>query len=77
LNGLGYRLLGLKQVDAAIEVFHLNVEAYPESSNAYDSLAEAYMVHGDNALAVKNYRKSRDLNFKNTNAVERLKKLAE
>jgi D-alanyl-D-alanine-carboxypeptidase/D-alanyl-D-alanine-endopeptidase len=35
------------------------------------------MTNGDKTLAVKNYRRSLDLNPKNTNAVERLKKLAE
>ena len=37
----------------AIEIFKLNVAAYPEASNPYDSLGEAYMVNGDKKLAIK------------------------
>jgi len=75
LNMLGYRLLGMKKVKEAIEIFKLNVEAYPQSSNVFDSLGEAYMVNGDKELAIKNYSKSVELNPKNTAAVEALKKL--
>lgn len=50
----------------------MNTEDHPNSWNAYDSLAEAYMDHGDINLAIKYYRKSLDLNAGNTNAVEAL-----
>jgi CubicO group peptidase (beta-lactamase class C family) len=75
LNGLGYRLLQTKRVKDAIEIFKLNVEMFPRSSNPYDSLAEAYMENGDKALAIQNYKKALELNPKNTNAAEKLKKL--
>ena len=75
LNGLGYRLLQAKKVKEAIEIFKLNVEAYPHSANSYDSLAESYMVNGDNELAIQNYKKSLELDPQNLNAVEMLKKL--
>jgi len=48
---------------------------YPNASNPYDSLAEAYMVQGDREAAIKNYRKSLELNPNNTNAVTMLKRL--
>jgi tetratricopeptide (TPR) repeat protein len=35
----------------------LNLEAYPESANVYDSLAEAYMNNGDRELAITFYKK--------------------
>jgi Amidohydrolase family len=76
LNTLGYQLLGSKQRKAAIQILQLNVEAYPDSDNTYDSLGEAYMANGDKELASKNYKKSLELNPKNTNAIEMLKKLA-
>jgi imidazolonepropionase-like amidohydrolase len=76
LVGLGYQLLHKKQVTDAIEIFKLSVEAYPRSYNTYDSLAEAYMDHGDRDLAIQNYRKSLDLNPTNTNATKMLQKLA-
>jgi tetratricopeptide (TPR) repeat protein len=75
LNTLGYKLLGSKQVKEAIRIFQLNVEAYPQSGNVYDSLAEAYMDNGDRQLAVANYQKSLQLDPSNKNAVEMLKKL--
>jgi tetratricopeptide (TPR) repeat protein len=75
LNTLGYRLLGLKQVPEAIEIFKLNVAGYPRSANAFDSLGEDYMVAGDREEAIKSYRRSLELNPMNTNAVEQLRKL--
>jgi len=76
LNGLGYQLLSSKQIKSAIAIFQLNVEVYPASYNTYDSLGEAYMANGDKELAVKSYKKSLELNPKNANAVEMLKRLA-
>jgi CubicO group peptidase (beta-lactamase class C family) len=75
LNALGYQLLGAGRVADAIEIFKLNVEAYPQAFNTYDSLGEAYAAAGERDLAVQNYRKSLELNPQNANAVERLKKL--
>ena len=43
LNGLGYTLLGMSDVSGAIRVFELNAQQYPESSNVFDSLGEAYL----------------------------------
>jgi tetratricopeptide (TPR) repeat protein len=75
LNQLGYQLLGMKRVKDAIEIFKLNVEAYPASFNPCDSLAEAYSADGQTDLAIKNYKKSLELNPQNANAAEKLKKL--
>lgn len=75
VNTLGYRLLRSDKAAEAIEVFKRYVELHPESSNAYDSLGEAYMVHGDTKLAIRNYEKSLELNPNNTNAVEKLEEL--
>ena len=75
LNRLGYQLLGARKVDEAIEILKLNVEAYPAAFNAYDSLGEAYMTSGNKELAIANYRKSLELNPKNTNATQMLSRL--
>jgi CubicO group peptidase (beta-lactamase class C family) len=77
MNRLGYALLQKGKVKEAIEVFKLNVENFPNSSNTYDSLGEAYMVNGDKELAIKNYQKSIELNPKNDNGIQMLKKLQE
>jgi CubicO group peptidase (beta-lactamase class C family) len=75
LNSMGYGYLRSKKIKEAIEIFKLNVEVFPASSNVYDSLAEAYMENGDKELAIQNYKKSIELNSANANAVEMLKRL--
>ena len=75
LNALGYRLLRRKRVPDAIEILKLNVEAYPDSANVYDSLGEAYFVSGNTPQAIQNYEKSLSLDPANTNAAMMLKKL--
>lgn len=77
MNRLGYNLIGLKRVKDAVEVFKLNVEDYPQSSNTYDSLGEAYMIDGNKELAIKNYERSIELDPKNANGIASLKKLRE
>lgn len=68
LNKLGYYYLNHGKIEWAIEVLKLNTESYPGSANTYDSLAEAYMQAGENAKALKNYRKSLEMNPDNANA---------
>jgi tetratricopeptide (TPR) repeat protein len=75
LNTLGYQLLRMNKILEAIEIFKLNVEAYPQSSNVYDSLGEAYMVKCDRDQAIMNYEKSLELDPNNSDSVEMLKKL--
>ena len=75
LNTLGYVYIQQGKLKEAIRVLQLNVEAYPASSNVYDSLGEAYMRNGDKQLAIENYEKSLKLDAGNSNAVEMLKKL--
>ena len=75
LNGLGYRLIRANNFKDAIRILQLNVEAYPQSWNVYDSLGEAYMDDGNKALAIANYKKSLQLNPKNGGAVSMLQKL--
>ena len=75
LNSLGYQLLRMQKIAEAIGIFKLNVEIYPDAFNTYDSLGEAYMVHGDKDLAIANYKKSLELNPKNTNATAKLASL--
>jgi len=77
LNRLGYYFLNSRGAPArAIEIFQLNVRAFPHSANVYDSLGEAYLAHADTALAVSNYRRSLELDPNNGNAADILKRLA-
>jgi pimeloyl-ACP methyl ester carboxylesterase len=75
VNLWGYDLLGSGKVAKAVAVLQLNVVMYPESANAYDSLAEAQEAAGDKPAAILNYRKSLSLNNQNQHAVARLKEL--
>jgi tetratricopeptide (TPR) repeat protein len=75
LNILGYSYLGGEELEKAIAVFKLNMEAFPNSSNVYDSYGEALMKNNQNEQAIVNYKKSIDLNPANTNAIDMLKKL--
>jgi len=75
LNNLGYRYLQEGEVETAIAIFKLNVQAYPESSNTYDSLGESYMEQGNIELAILNYKKSLELNQGNENARNMLIKM--
>ncbi len=75
LNRLGYQLLQARKLNEAVEIFKLNVEAYPQGFNTYDSLGEAYMINGNTELAILNYKKSLELNPQNTGATEMLKRL--
>lgn len=66
INELGYRLLyDKKDPPAALEIFKLNAERFPNSYNAWDSLGEVYYQIGKLAEAVENYEKSLRLNPKN------------
>lgn len=72
-NELGYRLVNTGKMREAIEIFKLNVEMFPNSANVYDSMGEAYMKNGDNALAIQNYKKVLEMNPESENAREMLK----
>jgi len=75
VNTFGYQLLRAPRVDDAIRVFQWNAEAFPNSGNVYDSLAEAYVAQGDKARGIENYRKALELDPKNGNAKTRLEAL--
>jgi predicted membrane protein DUF2306 len=74
-NKLGYQFLGKGENQAAIQIFQLNVETHPRSSNAYDSLGEAYAAAGHKDLAIENYRKALAFNSENTNSKAALLRL--
>ncbi len=75
LNALGYQLIRANKFKEAILILQLNVEAFPQSSNVYDSLGEAYADDGNKPLAIANYQKSLQLNPRNSGAVKMLHKL--
>lgn len=58
LNALGHRLLGDKQYEPAIAMFKENRDAHPQSANACDSLAEAYLRAGNKSEAMRWYSRA-------------------
>lgn len=75
MNELGYALLGGDEVEDAITVLARNTKDYPDSWNAWDSLAEAYMIAGDRTRAIELYEKSLELNPANHNGIRMLESL--
>jgi tetratricopeptide (TPR) repeat protein len=75
LNAVGYQFLGMKRAKDAIEIFKLNVETFPKSSNPYDSLGEAYLADNQKDLALSNYKKAVELDSTNANALRIVKRL--
>lgn len=74
INALGYTYMNTN-LKAALAIFKLNVEMYPEAFNVYDSYGEALMKDGQKELAIENYKKSIELNPGNTNGIEMLAKM--
>ena len=56
LNGFGYNLINQERQNEALTVFQVNLDLYPEIANCYDSIAECYMILGDNENAIKYYK---------------------
>ena len=75
MNLSGYQLLESEKVKAAVAVFKINREAFPNSFNVYDSYGEALMVLGDTTQAIENYKKSVQLNPDNKGGIKILKEL--
>ena len=72
-NSLCYSLLREKKYENAINVFKINVALYPNSSNVYDSLADAYLRSGDSIQAYNNYKMSLELDVDNVRAQQYIK----
>ena len=57
-NDTGYTLLGRNQIQEALFVFQMVTQLFPESANAWDSLAEGHWKAGDLDNARKYYKKA-------------------
>ncbi len=75
LTMYGYSLLWDNNVKEALEIFKLIVSQFPNSSNPYDSLGEAYMRNGNIELAIANYTKSLKMNPDNFNAEDQIERM--
>jgi hypothetical protein len=61
VNLMGYQHLQNKDTKGAVAILKLNVFAYPNSANSYDSLSDGYLADGKKDLALQNARKALEL----------------
>lgn len=61
INSDGYAILASLGARRALKVFTLNTELYPQSANAWDSLAECHAALGEKETAERLYAKSKAL----------------
>jgi len=57
-NKVGYEFLKDQLFEETLFIFQINSELFPDSANAWDSLAEAYWKSGNTAKAVELYKKA-------------------
>ena len=74
-NKLGYKQLRNKNYKNSLYIFKINMALYPNSSNVYDSYADALKRSGDTVKAIINYKKSLVLDSGNIRAKRNIEKL--
>jgi dienelactone hydrolase len=74
VNVLGYEHLQAGDTKGAVEILKLNVTAYPNSPNVYDSLSDAYLADGQKDLARENAKKALKLLASDSTDDEQLRK---
>lgn len=73
-NQLGYKTLKDKNYKKALQFFKINMTLYPNSSNVYDSYADALKRKGDTLQAIEFYKKAVALDSGNNKAKRFIKK---
>jgi uncharacterized protein len=58
VNGIAHQLMSMNQLERAKYFFEMNVENYPTSFNAYDSMGDLFEKKGDKEKAIQYYSKS-------------------
>eukprot|EP00747_Dinoflagellata_sp_TGD_P188009 gnl/TRDRNA2_/TRDRNA2_46311_c0_seq1.p1 gnl/TRDRNA2_/TRDRNA2_46311_c0~~gnl/TRDRNA2_/TRDRNA2_46311_c0_seq1.p1 ORF type:complete len:549 (-),score=9.60 gnl/TRDRNA2_/TRDRNA2_46311_c0_seq1:43-1689(-) len=79
LNTVGYNQLGRGDAQTAIAIFSFVTQLFPESANAWDSLAEGYLEAGDKEKAKEYYEKALKMDPNGTvgqNASSMLRRIA-
>src|ERR1700693_177343 len=61
VNFVGYEHIQFGDAKGAGEIMKLNLAAYPNSPNVYDSLSDAYLANGQKDLARQNAKKALEL----------------
>ena len=75
LNTLGYQLVSENKLNDAIVIFKLNTTSYPKSSNAFDSLGDAYVAVRNKDDAIQSYQTAVDLDKNNLESIRKLNNL--
>lgn len=73
VNLMGYEHLQAKDTKAAVEILKLNAEAYPDSTNVYDSLSDAYLADGQKELALVYVKKALEMLKTDTTTPQQLR----
>ena len=74
-NTIAYDLMNNNKLDAALEIFKMNIELYPSSYNVYDSYGEALAKKGRTPEAINMYQKSLTLKPDSQTGIQALQKL--
>ena len=75
VNQIGYLYLQAGETDKAIAHFALNIKNYPNSSNVYDSMGDAYLAKGEKAKAREEFLQALKIDPMNAGSKEKLEKL--
>jgi len=73
VNIMGYEHMRAGDNKGAVEILKLNVEAYPDSTNVYDSLSDAYLAAGEKDLALANIKRALEMLKTDTTTPQRLR----
>jgi len=75
INSFGYWLIAQDKIQQALNVFMLNTQLFPESSNTFDSLAETHWRLNNIQQAINGYEKTLQLEPQNEYVKAQLAKL--
>lgn len=75
LDELGWDLVENKKNNEAVEIFKLNIESFPKSPNAFDSLGEVYFLNKNYDLALVNFKIFLKLDPQSDHAKEMIEKI--
>jgi len=75
VNVLAYNYSSDQDEEILCAILKKNIESFPKSSTAYDSLAYAYFSHGKKAAAIECFKKVLELDPDNTNAKKMIQRL--
>lgn len=75
LNRLGYYYMGENRMDDAKAIFRINIALYPNSSNTYDSMGDAYRREKDTVKAIEFYKKALAINPENRGSKRNIERL--